>query len=69
MLAGPSPGACMAQDLADTVIDEELLEFLSADLLPEAADPAFKARLREQLLAMLRAQRDLRISRRDGESD
>ena len=46
----------MAQDVADTAIDEELLEFLEADLLPEAAHPLFKKQLREYLRAMLRAE-------------
>ena len=49
----------MAQDrvdTADTALDEELLEFLEADVLEEVADPAFKAWLREQLLRRLREQ-------------
>ena len=45
----------MSKDVVGSNYDEELREFLEADLLPEAADPVFKARLRETLLSMLRA--------------
>lgn len=44
----------LAEDVVDSTYDEEFRQFLEADLLPETADPAFKARLREELLAMLR---------------
>ncbi|MAG31814.1 MAG: hypothetical protein CL908_13080 [Deltaproteobacteria bacterium] len=39
------------RDLAadDTVGEEELLEFLAADLDPAPADPAFREQLREEL--------------------
>ena len=47
----------MADDVVDREYEEELRQFLEADLLPEAGDPAFKARLRGHLLALLRAQR------------
>jgi hypothetical protein len=50
----------VAQDVADVEMDEELLEFLEADLLPEAAHPQFKAQLREYLRAMLLAEGRLR---------
>ena len=48
----------MADDVLDRDYDQELRQFLEADLLPQVADPEFKARLRGQLLALLRAQRD-----------
>ena len=47
----------MADDVVDREYEEELRQFLEADLLPQAGDPEFKARLRGQLLALLRAQR------------
>ena len=46
----------MAEETADVEIDEELLEFLEADLLPEAANPQFNTQLRETLRGMLRAE-------------
>jgi hypothetical protein len=46
----------VAQDVTALRIDEELLEFLEADLLPDAAHPLFKAQLREYLREMLRAE-------------
>ena len=46
----------MAEETADVEIDEELLEFLEADLLPEAAHPQFKTQLREYLRGILRAE-------------
>ena len=52
----------MAQDIADIAIDEELLEFLEADLLPEAAHPLFKKQLRDYLLAILRAEGKLKAA-------
>ena len=52
----------VAQDVTDLDIDEELLEFLEADLLPEAAHPLFKTQLREYLRAMLRAEGKLKAS-------
>jgi hypothetical protein len=63
MLGRPAPlarGVPLAEDRVGTTIDEELLEFLASDWLPEAADPAFKAKLREELRAMLREQGTLR---------
>lgn len=45
----------LSEDVVDSNYDEEFRQFLEADLLPETADPVFKARLREALLAMLRA--------------
>lgn len=53
----------MAQDVADgeaTELDEELLEFLTADLLPEPAHPVFKQQLREYLRATLIAEGRIR---------
>ena len=50
----------MVQDVAELKIDEELLEFLEADLLPEAAHPLFKRQLREYLRAILRAEGKLK---------
>ena len=55
----------MAQDAVDLEIDEELIKFLEADLLPEAAHPVFKAQLREYLRAMLRAEGRLRGPKAD----
>ena len=48
----------MAEDVVDSDYDQELRQFLEADLLPQVGDPVFKARLRDHLLALLRAQRD-----------
>ena len=48
----------MADEVVDRDYEQELRQFLEADLLPQVGDPAFKARLREHLLALLRAQRD-----------
>ena len=62
----------MAQDAADLQIDEELLEFLEADLLPEAAHPLFKSQLREYLRAILEAEGRLKAvpaRKRDRDSD
>jgi hypothetical protein len=59
----------VAQDIADNEIDEELLEFLQADLLPEAADARFKQRLRDYLRAMLRASGTLPMHGRGDPSD
>lgn len=56
----------MAQDVTDLEIDEELLEFLEADLLPEAAHPLFKSQLREYLRDMLRAEGQRKASRGRG---
>ena len=52
----------MAQDIADpelaehAELEEGLLEFLEADLLPEAAHPLFKLQLREYLRKTLIAE-------------
>lgn len=59
----------MAQDVADLEVDEELLEFLEADLLPDAAHPLFKVQLREYLRAMLRAEGRLVPPRRNDDPD
>lgn len=53
----------VAHDVADgeaTEFDEELLEFLTADLLPEPAHPVFKQQLREYLRATLIAEGRIR---------
>ena len=52
----------LAQDVGDLQIDEELLEFLEADLLPEAAHPLFKSQLRQYLRAMLEAEGRLKTA-------
>ena len=57
-----------AGELADLDTDEQLLEFLEADLLPEAANPQFKAQLREYLRAILFAEGRLRASPRDDQT-
>lgn len=51
----------MAHDTVELEVDEELIEFLEADLLPEAAHPVFKTQLREYLRAMLRAEGRLHV--------
>jgi len=45
----------LADEVVDANYEEELYEFLEGDLLPAAADPAFRERLRETLLGMVRA--------------
>ena len=51
----------------DATADElELLEFLEADLLPDAAHPAFKRQLREHLLDLLH-ERELLAAAKLGE--
>lgn len=42
-----------AEDLLESVTEEELLDFLAADREPVEADPVFKSRLREQLWTMI----------------
>ncbi len=62
----------VAHDAADLKIDEELLEFLEADLLPEAAHPLFKRQLREYLRGILEAEGRLKASpvrQRDRDGD
>ena len=60
----------MAHESVELEVDEELIEFLEADLLPEAAHPVFKTQLREYLRAMLRAEGRLRAKgSEDGGSD
>jgi hypothetical protein len=49
----------LADEVVDANYEEELHEFLEADLLPASVDPSFKARLREALLAMVRARQPL----------
>jgi len=59
----------VAQDVVDLEVDEELLEFLEADLLPDAAHPLFKVQLREYLRSMLRAEGRFGPVRRDDDPD
>jgi hypothetical protein len=54
----------LADEVVDANYEEELYEFLEGDLLPAAADPAFRERLRETLLGMVRA----RSPRESGEA-